>query len=68
MTEIASAIQAGAKAYLNRQYKTVGIVAVVIIVLMWLTRYFCPAAAFSNNTIYGFILGAALSAWPDLLA
>ncbi len=62
MTEIASAIQAGAKAYLNRQYKTVGIVAVVIIVLMWLTRYFAPAAAFSNNTIYGFILGAALSA------
>ncbi len=62
MTEIAAAIQAGAKAYLNRQYKTVGIVAVVIIVLMWSTRYFVPVAAFSNNTIYGFILGAALSA------
>ncbi|MFA5991349.1 MAG: sodium-translocating pyrophosphatase [Candidatus Doudnabacteria bacterium] len=62
MTEIAAAIQAGAKAYLNRQYKTVGIVAVVIIVLMWSTRYFAPVAAFSNNTIYGFILGAGLSA------
>jgi len=55
MTEIASAIQAGAKAYLSRQYKTVGMVAVVIMVLM----YF---ANFSANTIYGFILGAVLSA------
>src|SRR3989338_6707558 len=55
MLEIAKAIQDGAKAYLPRQYTTVGIVAVVIIALMWF-------ANFSSNTIYGFILGAILSA------
>ncbi len=55
MVEIAEAIQAGAKAYLNRQYKSVGIVALIIIVLMWL-------ANFSGQTIAGFILGALLSA------
>ena len=55
MLEIAKAIQDGAKAYLTRQYKTVGIVAVVIVALMWF-------ANFSSNTICGFILGAVLSA------
>ncbi|MDR3643244.1 MAG: sodium-translocating pyrophosphatase [Candidatus Doudnabacteria bacterium] len=55
MIEIAKAIQDGAKAYLNRQYKTVGIVAVVILILMWL-------AHFSAHTMEGFVLGAVLSA------
>jgi len=39
MLEIAKAIQDGAKAYLNRQYKTVGMVAVVIVLLMWLAHF-----------------------------
>ncbi len=55
MLEIASAIQAGAKAYLNRQYKTVGIVAVIIVAIM----YF---GDFSQNTMWAFILGAVFSA------
>ncbi len=55
MLEIAKAIQAGAKAFLKRQYKTVGILAVIIILIMWI-------AGFSGNTIFGFILGATLSA------
>lgn len=55
MLEIASAIQAGAKAYLSRQYRTVGLVAVVIIVLMWLAK-------FEGATIAAFVIGAVLSA------
>ncbi|MEK7672892.1 MAG: sodium-translocating pyrophosphatase [Patescibacteria group bacterium] len=55
MLEIAHAIQDGAKAYLSRQYKTVGIIALVIMILMYV-------ADFSNNTIIGFVVGAVLSA------
>jgi K(+)-stimulated pyrophosphate-energized sodium pump len=55
MVEIAEAIQAGARAYLSRQYRTVGIVAVIVVVLMFI-------ANFSAHTMEGFVLGAVLSA------
>lgn len=61
MVEIAQAIQDGARAYLSRQYKTVGMVAVIIILLMYITR-FTGGISFTNNTIFGFVVGAALSA------
>ena len=53
MQEIASAIQVGAKAYLNRQYKTIAIVGVVVLVII--------TYAFSMLVGLGYLIGATLS-------
>ena len=53
MQDIASAIQIGAKAYLNRQYKTIGIVGIVVLVII--------SYAFSILVGLGYLIGATLS-------
>jgi len=54
MVEIANAIREGAKAFLNRQYRTVGYVAAFVFIIL----YF----AFGLNTSLGFLIGAGASA------
>ncbi|HEY9584622.1 MAG TPA: sodium-translocating pyrophosphatase [Candidatus Paceibacterota bacterium] len=54
MQEIALAIQEGAKAYLNKQYKIIAPIAIVVFILLWI---------FLNlQTALGFIVGAFASA------
>ncbi len=53
MKEIAGAIQEGAKAYLNRQIMTIGIISAVIFILLGILR--------DMPTALGFLLGAVCS-------
>jgi K(+)-stimulated pyrophosphate-energized sodium pump len=53
MIQIANAVQEGAKAYLNRQLITVGVIAAVIFVILIFAR--------GIYTSFGFLLGAACS-------
>ncbi len=54
MQSIASAIAEGAKAYLNRQYKTIGMIAAVLFFVLWY--------GLGIKSAIGFVVGAFLSA------
>ena len=54
MQEISAAVQEGARAYLNRQYFTIGVVGLVILVIL--------AVLLSIPVAVGFAIGALLSA------
>jgi K(+)-stimulated pyrophosphate-energized sodium pump len=56
MQEIAAAIQQGAKAYLNRQYKTIGVIAIVLFLIIGFVPMLGWMMAIS------FLVGAILSA------
>src|SRR5258707_9434518 len=53
MREISAAVQEGAKAYLNRQVKTISVIAVMIFILLFVFK--------DHPTAIGFVIGAFCS-------
>src|SRR5438067_13212007 len=53
MREISAAVQEGAKAYLNRQIKTISVIAVIIFILLFFFK--------DHPTAIGFVIGAFCS-------
>ncbi len=54
MQEISGAVQVGARAYLNRQYRAIAAVGVVVLIVLGLTL--------GLRVAIGFLIGAVLSA------
>ncbi|MHB1680202.1 MAG: sodium-translocating pyrophosphatase [bacterium] len=65
MKEIASAIQEGAMAFLNRQYRTVALVGIIIFILILIGGIWIPQ--FGILTAIGFLFGSILSATAGYL-
>jgi K(+)-stimulated pyrophosphate-energized sodium pump len=59
MTGVAHAIQEGARAYLGRQYKVIGIIGVIMFLLIWLMGSFSEALGILPAL--GFAVGALFS-------
>lgn len=57
MREIASAVQDGAKAYLNRQYTTIGIVGAIILVAIFLFLDTATAIGFAIGAVFSGLAG-----------
>ena len=57
MQEIAAAIQAGAKAYLNRQYKTIAVVGVILFVVLGLALNWATAGCFAVGSLLSVLAG-----------
>jgi K(+)-stimulated pyrophosphate-energized sodium pump len=57
MQEIAAAVQAGARAYLNRQYRTIGIVGVILFVVLGVSLGWPSAGGFAVGAIFSGLAG-----------
>src|SRR6202789_2345661 len=57
MQEIAAAIQAGARAYLNRQYRTIAIVGIILFVALGVGLGWPTAGGFAVGAIFSGLAG-----------
>ncbi len=57
MREIAAAVQEGASAYLNRQYRTIAIVGVILLIVIWIALDFATALGFAIGAVFSAAAG-----------
>jgi K(+)-stimulated pyrophosphate-energized sodium pump len=57
MQEIAAAIQEGAKAYMNRQYRTIGFVGIVLFLVLGFTLHWETAVGFAIGAVFSGLAG-----------
>jgi K(+)-stimulated pyrophosphate-energized sodium pump len=62
MRSVAGAVQEGAKAYLNRQYRTIAMVGVVVFVILLVALGVGKDWTYAWHAAVGFVVGAVLSA------
>ena len=61
MREIAAAVEEGAKAYLSRQIKTISSIAVVLFILIFISKGLAGGWPTGGATALGFVIGATCS-------
>jgi K(+)-stimulated pyrophosphate-energized sodium pump len=62
MQEVSGAVQEGARAYLNRQYRAIGMVGVVVFVILLVALGLGKDWTYGWHAAVGFVVGAVLSA------
>lgn len=67
MQKVAGAIQEGANAFLNRQYRTIAVIAIVVAIGLWVLYAALGKATLGQHTAISFLLGAASSAVAGLI-
>ena len=67
MKEIFEAIKNGANAFLKRQYKTIGVMSLVLAILLWLAYGLAGKWTFGLQTALAFLLGAVCSCLAGLI-
>lgn len=62
MVAVAEAIREGAKAFLRRQYRTIGFITIIVAAGLWITYALTGQATLGAQTAVAFLLGAISSA------
>ncbi len=62
MKQVAGAVQEGAKAYLNRQYRTIAVVGAAVFVILLVAMGLQKDWTYAAHVAVGFLVGAGLSA------
>lgn len=68
MKSVSDAIREGAKAFINRQYRTIGFISIIVAFGLWAVYYATGKPMLGWQTALAFILGAACSAVSGIIS